>query len=88
MALSFSVTSDRMHAQVMLRWFDRPCRAGGGIDRAHARRQRNEDRYGPDVKRLHWNPMAIDRYDLVINTGHSISTCRRHRAAYRARPRG
>jgi cytidylate kinase len=43
-----------------------------GIDEAHAaRRQRNEDRVRAEMsERLYyWNPMSIDRYDLVVNTG-------------------
>jgi cytidylate kinase len=43
-----------------------------GIDRAHAaRRQRNEDRIRAEMSErfYFWNPMEIDRYDLVVNTG-------------------
>jgi cytidylate kinase len=43
-----------------------------GIDRAHAaRRQRNEDWVRAEMSErfYYWNPMSIDRYDLVINTG-------------------
>ena len=39
---------------------------------AHAtRRQRNEDwaRAEMSEKFYYWNPMSIDRYDLVVNTG-------------------
>jgi cytidylate kinase len=43
-----------------------------GLDLAHAtRRQRNEDwaRAEMSERFYYWNPMSIDRYDLVINTG-------------------
>ena len=43
-----------------------------GIDEAAARRrQRNEDRVRAEMSErfYHWNPMAIDRYHLVLNTG-------------------
>lgn len=43
-----------------------------GLDLTHAtRRQRNEDwvRAEMSEKFYYWNPMIIDRYDLVINTG-------------------
>src|SRR5215216_743259 len=43
-----------------------------GIDLAHAaRRQRNEDWVRAEMSErfYYWNPMSIDRYDLVINTG-------------------
>jgi cytidylate kinase len=43
-----------------------------GLDLAHAaRRQRNEDwaRAEMSERFYYWNPMNIDRYDLVINTG-------------------
>jgi cytidylate kinase len=43
-----------------------------GLDLAHARRrQRNEDwvRAEMSEKFYYWNPMSIDRYDLVVNTG-------------------
>jgi cytidylate kinase len=43
-----------------------------GIDEAHAaRRQRNEDRVRAEMsERLYyWDPMSIDRYDVVVNTG-------------------
>jgi len=43
-----------------------------GLDRAHAaRRQRNEDWIRAEMSErfYYWNPMSIDRYDLVINTG-------------------
>ena len=43
-----------------------------GLDLTHAtRRQRNEDwaRAEMSERFYHWNPMNIDRYDLVINTG-------------------
>jgi cytidylate kinase len=43
-----------------------------GIDGAHAaRRQRNEDRIRAEMSERFsfWNPMEIDRYDLVVNTG-------------------
>ena len=43
-----------------------------GIDESHAaRRQRNEDRVRAEMsERLYyWNPLSIDRYDLVVNTG-------------------
>jgi cytidylate kinase len=50
-----------------------------GIDKAHAaRRQRNEDRTRAEMSMrfYHWNPMDIDRYDLVINTGAlDLDTC-------------
>ena len=39
---------------------------------AHAaRRQRNEDwaRAEMSERFYYWNPMSVDRYDLVINTG-------------------
>ena len=43
-----------------------------GIDEAlAARRQRNEDRVRAEMSErfYFWNPMAVDRYDLVVNTG-------------------
>jgi cytidylate kinase len=43
-----------------------------GLDSAHAaRRQRNEDWVRAEMSErfYYWNPMSIDRYDLVINTG-------------------
>jgi cytidylate kinase len=43
-----------------------------GLDLAHAaRRQRNEDwaRAEMSERFYYWNPMSIDRYDLVVNTG-------------------
>jgi cytidylate kinase len=43
-----------------------------GIDEAHAtRRQRNEDRIRAEMSErfYFWNPMDIDRYHLVLNTG-------------------
>ena len=43
-----------------------------GVDQAHAaRRQRNEDHVRAEMsERLYfWNPLSIDRYDLVVNTG-------------------
>jgi cytidylate kinase len=43
-----------------------------GLDLAHAaRRQRNEDWVRAEMSErfYYWNPMSIDRYDLVINTG-------------------
>jgi len=43
-----------------------------GIDEALARRrQRNEDRVRAEMSErfYHWDPMAIDRYHLVLNTG-------------------
>jgi cytidylate kinase len=43
-----------------------------GIDEAHAaRRQRTEDRVRVEMSErfYHWNPMDLDRYHLVINTG-------------------
>src|SRR5512132_831534 len=43
-----------------------------GLDLTHAtRRQRNEDwaRAEMSEKFYYWNPMSIDRYDLVVNTG-------------------
>jgi cytidylate kinase len=43
-----------------------------GIDETHAaRRQRNEDRVRREMSEqlYHWNPMDIDRYDLVLNLG-------------------
>ena len=43
-----------------------------GIDAAHAaRRQRNEDQVRAEMsERLYyWNPLSLDRYDLVVNTG-------------------
>jgi len=43
-----------------------------GLDLAHAaRRQRNEDSIRAEMSErfYYWNPMSIDRYDLVINTG-------------------
>ena len=43
-----------------------------GIDQSlAAKRQKNEDRIRAELsERLyHWNPMDIDRYDLVLNTG-------------------
>jgi cytidylate kinase len=43
-----------------------------GLDHAHAaRRQRNEDWVRAEMSErfYYWNPMSIDRYDLVINTG-------------------
>ena len=43
-----------------------------GVDLAHAaRRQRNEDwaRAEMSERFYYWNPMTIDRYDLVVNTG-------------------
>jgi cytidylate kinase len=43
-----------------------------GLDLAHAaRRQRNEDWVRAEMSErfYYWNPMIIDRYDLVINTG-------------------
>ena len=43
-----------------------------GIDESLAgKRQKNEDRIRAELsERLyHWNPMDIDRYDLVLNTG-------------------
>lgn len=50
-----------------------------GIDQAHAaRRQRNEDRIRAEMSErfYYWNPMDIDRYDLVVNTGVlDLDTC-------------
>jgi cytidylate kinase len=43
-----------------------------GIDEAHAaRRQRTEDRVRVEMsdRFYHWNPMDLDHYHLVINTG-------------------
>ena len=43
-----------------------------GIDEAlAARRQRNEDRVRAEMSErfYFWNPMSVDRYDLVVNTG-------------------
>jgi len=43
-----------------------------GLDHARAaRRQRNEDWIRAEMSErfYYWNPMSIDRYDLVINTG-------------------
>jgi cytidylate kinase len=43
-----------------------------GLDLAHARRrQRNEDWVRAEMSErfYYWNPMSIDRYDLVVNTG-------------------
>jgi cytidylate kinase len=43
-----------------------------GIDETRAaRRQRNEDRIRREMSEqyYHWNPMDIDRYDLVLNLG-------------------
>jgi cytidylate kinase len=43
-----------------------------GLDLAQAaRRQRNEDWVRAEMSErfYHWNPMSIDRYDLVVNTG-------------------
>jgi len=43
-----------------------------GLDLAHAaRRQRNEDSIRAEMSErfYYWNPMSIDRYDLVVNTG-------------------
>jgi cytidylate kinase len=43
-----------------------------GIDEALARRrQRQEDRVRAEISErfYHWDPMAIDRYHLVLNTG-------------------
>ena len=43
-----------------------------GIDEGLARRrQRNEDRVRAEMSErfYHWDPMAIDRYHLVLNTG-------------------
>lgn len=42
------------------------------LDLAHtARRQRNEDWVRAEMSErfYHWNPMSIDRYDLVVNAG-------------------
>jgi cytidylate kinase len=50
-----------------------------GIDEAQAaRRQRNEDRIRAEMSQrfYYWNPMDIDRYDLVVNTGVlDLDTC-------------
>jgi hypothetical protein len=50
-----------------------------GIDQAQARRrQRNEDRVRVEMSEhfYHWDPMAIDRYHLVLNTGRlDLDTC-------------
>ncbi len=43
-----------------------------GIDEARAtRRQRTEDRVRAEMSErfYFWNPMSVDRYDLVVNTG-------------------
>ena len=43
-----------------------------GIDEAQAtRRQRTEDRVRAEMSEryYHWNPMDLDRYHLVLNTG-------------------
>jgi cytidylate kinase len=43
-----------------------------GIDESlAAKRQRNEDRIRSELSEhlYHWNPMDIDKYDLVVNTG-------------------
>jgi cytidylate kinase len=43
-----------------------------GIDESlAAKRQRNEDRIRSELSEhlYHWNPMDIDKYDLVLNTG-------------------
>jgi cytidylate kinase len=52
----------------------RIARASGeeGIDEASAaRRQRTEDRVRAEMSErfYFWNPMSVDRYDLVVNTG-------------------
>ena len=52
----------------------RIARAAGeeGIDQASAaRRQRTEDRVRAEMSErfYFWNPMSVDRYDLVVNTG-------------------
>jgi cytidylate kinase len=50
-----------------------------GLDHAQAvRRQRNEDRIRAEMSErfYYWNPMDIDRYDLVVNTGVlDLDTC-------------
>jgi cytidylate kinase len=50
-----------------------------GIDEAQAaRRQRNEDRIRVEMSQrfYYWNPMDIDRYDLIVNTGAlDVDTC-------------
>jgi len=50
-----------------------------GINEALARRrQRNEDHVRVDMSErfYHWNPMTIDRYHLVLNTGRvDLDTC-------------
>lgn len=50
-----------------------------GIDQTHAaRRQRGEDRIRAEMSErfYYWNPMAIDRYDLVVNTALlDLDTC-------------
>jgi cytidylate kinase len=50
-----------------------------GIDKAQAaRRQRNEDRIRAEMSErfYYWNPMDIDRYHLVLNTGVlDLDTC-------------
>jgi cytidylate kinase len=50
-----------------------------GIDLALARRrQRNEDRVRAEISErfYHWDPMAVDRYHLVLNTGLlDLDTC-------------
>jgi cytidylate kinase len=50
-----------------------------GIDKAQAaRRQRNEDRIRGEMSErfYYWNPMDIDRYHLVLNTGVlDLDTC-------------
>ena|SRR5215211_1181499 len=63
-----------------------------GIDVAHAaRRQRNEDRIRAEMSErfYYWNPMDIDRYHIVLNTGMlDIDTCVDVIvAAYRAKSR-
>ena len=49
----------------------RAAKADGIDESLAAKRQQNEDRIRAELsERLyHWNPMDIDRYDLVLNTG-------------------
>ena len=80
-ALILGDTPTALHVQVDAPVEVRIVRAAreAGIDEAQAaRRQRNEDRIRAEMSQrfYYWNPMDIDRYDLVVNTGVlDLDTC-------------
>jgi cytidylate kinase len=73
-ALILADVPDALHVQLDAPLEVRIARAAqeAGISEAHAtRRQRNEDHVRREIsERLYfWNPMDVDRYHLVVNTG-------------------